>query len=53
MKYSLRVWKILDNNANQLIDIVESDNKAYINKMLKLLNELYCYYNYKVELKRY
>lgn len=51
MKYSIRVWKIIDNNSKRLIDIVESDNLYYINKMNKLFKQVYDYYNYIVELK--
>ena len=50
-RYSLRAWKIQEDGTKRLMDLVESSNPRYIKNCHKLFKELYCYWNYEVELK--
>ena len=45
----IRVWKYLDNNSKQLVDLITSENLDYMKEILKELKELYNYWNYEVE----
>ena len=45
----IRVWKYLDNNSKQLIDLITSENIDYMKEMFNELKDLYNYWNYEVE----
>ena len=49
MIYELRVWKYLDSNKKQLIDIYKSQNLSFMYELLEQYQELYNFWNYNIE----
>ena len=51
-KYSIRVWKILDDKSKQLMELQETDSEYFKNKIFDLFKDMYlCYCNLIIEVK--
>lgn len=49
MVYELKVWKYINENSKQLVDMYKSHNLLFMYDLLKEYKELYDFWNYEIE----